>query len=109
MGVNWSQETSGVSSDYHGRAFEKLEALVWDTDKAISSGSVLGALGKDQVMNSHDVRVVTGKLRNSQAEQYRKCKFFLDKNVLCLYHFHNAIDDRYTAVLQELYKLYVAD
>lgn len=109
MGVNWSQQQPGVSAEYHGRAFEKLEALVWDTDKAISGGSVLGALGKDQAMNSQDLRVVTGKLRDSQAEQYKKCRFFLDKNVLCLYHFHNTIDDRYTAVLREVYKLYVAD
>lgn len=98
----WSQESADDELDRERRAMEQLDVLVWDETANPSLDRV------KEIVSANNVHVgrLKSEIKNREADQIRKSRFFARNSVADMETFHDLRASRYNLVAFYLSILY---
>ena len=101
MGQNWS-EVVNDEEDRVKKAVEALDAIVWDCKVPLSYDLVAKTIKNNDVVTHDCIFRIKSSIKNNEAEQVRKEKFFKDKSMDDFERFHSYKASRYGTVVTYL-------
>lgn len=101
MGQSWSEAVNNEEERVK-KAVEALDAVAWDCKEPLSYDLVSKIIHKNSVCTHDCIFRIKSSIKNSEAEQVRKEKFFKEKSMHEFEYFHRYKASRYGVIVRYL-------